>query len=240
MKRKNKARYRRQRRLRSICLCLLLIILYEPQNVYYGVKTTIEKTELQRNFQELHKINVKEMIKIMNTEIQKVEEQELLLKKQIEEKRKKPRISADSPGEEYYYHLEDWEKDELAKLVCAEAGGEPYIGKVAVAAVVLNRLYSNHPDFEKYCLESIIFQKGEFASIEGITYTDLINNPDCIKAVEDACKGWDPTREIFPETGALYFYEPNLVSERRLLEREGVETMKIGNHNFHVEMNKIE
>lgn len=238
---KKRKRYKRKFKRKAIKATQIVLLIFlimiinglgisifydQPKAVVCTLRGTIEKT-----------IDLKDIKQQIKVKIEESKIQKLILKKKVEQQ-KLPRISWKGPGEEYYYHLEDWEKDELAKLVCAEAGGEIFKGKVAVAAVVLNRLHSNHPDFEKDCLESVIFQNGQFASIKTITYTDLVNNLDCMKAVEAACKGWDPTREIFSETGALYFYEPTLVSEKRLKEREGVETMKIGNHFFHIELNE--
>ena len=46
----------------------------------------------------------------------------------------------------------------LARLVHAEARGEPYLGQVAVAAVALNRL--KHPDFNT--LWGVIYQPRQF------------------------------------------------------------------------------
>ena len=58
-------------------------------------------------------------------------------------------------------------------------------------------------------------------------------------AVEDACKGWDPTRAEF-ENGALFFYNPKKISGYQAQIREGIKVMVIGNHNFHENFDKIE
>lgn len=141
-------------------------------------------------------------------------------------------ISPFKPSDTYYYNVSDEDKLYMAKVVYAEARGEIYDGKVAVAAVILNRLTSGDKVFDTKSIQSVISQPGQFASIDWITSEMLEAVPECMEAVEDACKGWDPTRFIFPE-GAKFFYAPDLVTGERAREREGVKVMKIGNHNFH-------
>ena len=67
---------------------------------------------------------------------------------------------------------------------------------------------------------------------------DLEEYPDCMEAVEVACKGFDPTREVFKQ-GALYFYSPKLVTGKEKEIREGIKVMVIGNHNFHYDFEKV-
>jgi len=148
------------------------------------------------------------------------------------------RLSATEPSKNYYYHISEDEKVMIAKLVWAEARGESYEGKVAIAAVVLNRyrFEENQWDFDNDTISSVILQKNQFASISNVDMQDLKEYPDCIKAVEDACKGWDPTRKVF-EDGALYFYNPILITGRQKEIRNGIQFMAIGNHNFHIDFN---
>lgn len=150
-------------------------------------------------------------------------------------------LSADGPSEVYYYEVSEEEKIMMAKLVWKEARGESYEGKVAVAAVVLNRYRfdENKWDFDNDSISSVILQKRQFASISNVTEQDyLVDYPDCMQAVEDACKGWDPTRAVF-EDGALYFYAPKLVKGEQKEIREGIKFMAIGNHNFHYDFEKV-
>lgn len=156
-----------------------------------------------------------------------------------QEEAPKPKLSAKGPGKVYYYSLTQKEKIMMAKLVWAEARGECYEGKVAVAAVVLNRyrFEENEWDFKNDSIESIILQKNQFASISNVTMQDLEEYPDCMKAVEAACKGYDPTRSTFKD-GALYFYDPDEVNGKQKEIREGIKVMPIGGHNFHVDFEK--
>lgn len=133
------------------------------------------------------------------------------------------------------YFLTPEEKLMIAKVVYREARGECYEGKVAVAAVVINRYMSGEFGNSIY---KVVTTKNQFADISRTTQAHLDSVPDCMKAVSDACHGWDPTREWF-EDGALYFYNPNGdLSDEARAAREGVEQYAIGNHNFHIELNE--
>lgn len=148
----------------------------------------------------------------------------------------KPTLSAYSPSSEYYYIISDEDKMYIRKLLYKEARGEAYEGKVAVAAVVLNRYSSNDKRFERESIYSVITQSGAFAPIDDVTQEMLDTVPDLLNAVEDACHGWDPTRKKF-ENGALFFYAPKEVSGYQKEIREGIEILQIGNHNFHIDLN---
>jgi len=110
----------------------------------------------------------------------------------------------------------------LAKLVYAEARGETYKGKVAVAAVVLNRVRSS--SFPN-TLSGVIYQKSAFTSVSN---GSINNTPDSssIRAALDALNGWDPTG------GCLYFYNPRGTSDKWIRTRT-IKTV-IGNHSFAV------
>ena len=63
----------------------------------------------------------------------------------------------------------------LAKLVHGESRGEPYKGKVAVAAVVLNRVKSS--SFPN-SISGVIYQKGAFSAVsDGQINLSLTTNP---------------------------------------------------------------
>lgn len=112
----------------------------------------------------------------------------------------------------------------LAKLVHAESRGEPYIGKVAVAATVLNRL--KDPKFPN-TIPAIIYQ------VEGGHYQyspvkngqiNLVPDETARKAVYDAMSGADPTG------GATTFYNPSKTNDSWVRSRPYITT--IGNHIF--------
>lgn len=135
---------------------------------------------------------------------------------------------------EAYASLNAYDRKIMEKTVCAEAKGEPYKGKVAVAAVILNRYIFNKM---KISIEEIVTAKYQFADISNVTENMLKEYPDCKKAVEEAIKGNDPTREKFSE-GARYFYRPEWVSEYQKKIREGVPVLIIGHHHFHNDFNE--
>ena len=108
----------------------------------------------------------------------------------------------------------------LAKLVYAEARGEPYKGQVAVAAVVLNRVRSaSFPN----TISGVIYQRNAFTCVNN---GSINNTPDsaCIRAALDALNGWDPTG------GCLYYYNPKTAVDDWIRTRT-VQTV-IGRHSF--------
>lgn len=90
--------------------------------------------------------------------------------------------------------------DLLARLITAEADGEPHIAKVGVGAVILNRV--RDPRFPN-TIPGVIYQKyGGYYQFEPVA-NGWINRPasaDSARAAGEALGGWDPTK------GALYFY----------------------------------
>lgn len=108
----------------------------------------------------------------------------------------------------------------LARLINGEARGEPYIGQVAVGAVVLNRV--EHPSFPK-TIPGVIYQPGAFTAVaDGNIYAPMTATPP--KAARDALNGWDPSY------GAIYYYNPAKTTNKWIWSRPI--TVKIGNHIF--------
>lgn len=143
-------------------------------------------------------------------------------------------------NEEYCYNISQADKLYIAKVVYAEARGESLEGKVAVANCILNRyFYGEGMGFDRESIYSVITQANQFASIYGITLEDLNQNPECLEAVEEACKGWDPTREVF-ENGAFFFFNPDKLSAKASADRENIHTMRIENHLFHENFEKLD
>lgn len=148
-----------------------------------------------------------------------------------------PEISAFGPSEDYYYVISYEDKVIMAKVLYVECRGEIFEGKVAVAAVILNRFYSGLSEFNTESIYSVVSQGTQFADFSEVTMEDLETVPECMEAVEAACKGWDPTRKMFPE-GAKHFYAPKGdIAPYQLAIREGIQELSIGNHNFHNEFN---
>ncbi len=108
----------------------------------------------------------------------------------------------------------------LARLVHGEARGEPYIGKVAVAAVVLNRVRSaSFPN----TIAGVIYQAGAFDAVAD-GQINLTPDEDSLRAARDALNGWDPTG------GCLYYFNPVTATNGWIWTREV--QLAIGKHNF--------
>ncbi|MGE5583620.1 MAG: cell wall hydrolase [Bacillota bacterium] len=119
--------------------------------------------------------------------------------------------------------LRTGDTDLLARLITAEAGAEPFEGKVAVAAVILNRIQDvKFPA----TVAGNIFKPHEFESVSnGLIWEQPTE--DAYKAAVDAVKGWDPTY------GAKYFYNPAKVQGPSWVWSRTV-VGRIGNHVFAV------
>ena len=108
----------------------------------------------------------------------------------------------------------------LAKCIHAEARGEPYMGQVAVGAVVLNRVKSS--SFPN-TISGVIYQPYAFtAVIDG--QMNLEPNETAYNAARDAMNGWDPTN------GCIYYYNPATATSSWIWSRKVMIT--IGKHNF--------
>lgn len=108
----------------------------------------------------------------------------------------------------------------MASVVNGEARGEPFIGQVAVAAVILNRL--RHANFPK-TIAGVIYQPGAFTAVaDGQIHAPLVSS--CMRAVNAAIEGWDPTN------GALYYWNPATATNKWVWTRQII--TKIGNHVF--------
>lgn len=108
----------------------------------------------------------------------------------------------------------------LARLVSGEARGEPYVGQVAVAAVVLNRVKS--PAFPN-TISGVIFQTGAFDAVWDGQF-DMEPTENSIRAARDALNGWDPTG------GCLYYYNPSTATNSWIWTRQV--QLTIGKHAF--------
>ena len=108
----------------------------------------------------------------------------------------------------------------LARLVSGEARGEPYIGQVAVAAVVLNRV--KHAAFPN-TISGVIFQTGAFDAVWDGQF-DMEPSESCYRAARDAMNGWDPTG------GCVYYYNPSTATNEWILTR--TVQLTIGQHAF--------
>ncbi|MDO0821989.1 spore cortex-lytic enzyme [Desulfosporosinus nitroreducens] len=108
----------------------------------------------------------------------------------------------------------------LARAVSAEARGEPYIGQVAVAAVILNRI--KDPAFPK-TVADIVYQPRAFSSVDD-GQINLAPSASSIRAAQEAISGSDPSG------GAVFFFNPAKTSNKYIWSRPQIK--QIGNHMF--------
>ncbi len=108
----------------------------------------------------------------------------------------------------------------LARLISAEARGEPYEGQVAVGAVVLNRI--KHPSFPN-TMSGVIYQSNAFTCV----YDGQFDQPvadSAYRAARDALNGWDPSG------GAIYYFNPATATSSWIWSRPLITV--IGKHRF--------
>lgn len=108
----------------------------------------------------------------------------------------------------------------LARIISAEARGEPYKGQVAVGAVVLNRV--RHPSFPN-TVSGVVYQNGAFTAIVDGQFNQPISSQS-YQAAQDALNGWDPSG------GAIYYYNPAKTTNTWIYSREVITV--IGSHYF--------
>lgn len=108
----------------------------------------------------------------------------------------------------------------MARVIEGEAANEPYMGKVAVGAVIMNR--ARHKEFPD-SISNVVYQPMAFCVVR----TGLINRTpteESLRAARAAAQGTDPTG------GALYFFNPSKKINPWMWDRTHL--AKIGNHNF--------
>ncbi|ETT65983.1 spore cortex-lytic enzyme [Paenibacillus odorifer] len=112
------------------------------------------------------------------------------------------------------------EMDILAKVIYSESRGEPYVGQVAVGAVVMNRIQSSQ--FPNN-IKEVVFQKGAFTAVSDGQYW-LTPNQTAYLAALDAVRGWDPTNH------SIYYFNPDTATSAWIWSRP--QNLKIGKHIF--------
>lgn len=118
------------------------------------------------------------------------------------------------------HSLNIYEMDILARVIYSEAREEPYIGQVAVGAVVMNRIQSDEfPDN----IYDVVFEPGAFTAVSDGQFW-LTPNRTAYLAALDAVRGWDPTHN------SLYYFNPKTATSDWIWSRP--QKVKIGNHIF--------
>ncbi|MGM0419623.1 MAG: cell wall hydrolase [Bacillota bacterium] len=109
----------------------------------------------------------------------------------------------------------------LARIIYAEARGESNKGKVAVGAVILNRVADNRfPN----TLREVIVEEGQFSSLfDG--QANLYPDEEAIAAAKAALLGYDPTYQ------SIFFYNPGIATNLAWISNRPV-VKRIGGHVF--------
>lgn len=110
--------------------------------------------------------------------------------------------------------------DLLARVISAEARGEPYSGQVAVGAVILNRV--EHPSFPN-TIAGVVYQPGAFTCMVDGQFNEPVAD-SAYRAARDALNGADPSG------GAIYYFNPDTSTSAWIWSRPLITV--IGKHRF--------
>ena len=122
----------------------------------------------------------------------------------------------------------------MARTVWGEARGEPAIGKIAVAAVILNR--ARRPGWWGRTVSEVCLAKYQFTcwlpadpNRERMLAVNLSDRAllDCVAACLDALRGIDPT------DGACHYLNPTAVGEMPRWAMNRKADVVIGRHYFY-------
>ena len=108
----------------------------------------------------------------------------------------------------------------LARVISAEARGEPYLGQVAVGAVILNRV--SHPSFPS-TIAGVVYQPGAFTCMDDGQIDEPVAE-SAVRAAQAALNGADPSG------GAIYYFNPSTATSSWIWSRPLITV--IGNHRF--------
>lgn len=141
------------------------------------------------------------------------------LKKKIEEEKRLSQEAAKAAWRDISeITFADGDRKLLANLIYCEAGGEPYAGKLAVGAVVINRVLSS-----KYAdtVVGVVYQPYQFSPVRSGRLELALSvdraNADCYKAADEAMSG------VTNVGNCLYFRTPI----------PGLTGISIGGHIFY-------
>lgn len=141
------------------------------------------------------------------------------LQKQYEEELALSRLAAQSAWRDISeVTFAEGDRELLANLIYCEAGGEPYVGQVAVGSVVINRMLSSrYPN----TMVGVIYQNKQFSPVgNGRLALALSGNKataSCYRAADEAMSGMTNVGKC------LYFRTPI----------PGLEGLRIGGHIFY-------
>lgn len=160
-----------------------------------------------------------EEMRAYEEEMRKQDEDIEALRKKIEEEKRLSQEAAKAAWRDISeVSFADGDRKLLASIIYCEAGGEPYAGKLAVGAVVINRvLSSKYPS----TVLGVIYQPYQFSPVRSgrLELALSLNkaNADCYRAADEAMSGATNVGSC------LYFRTPI----------EGLTGISIGGHIFY-------
>ncbi|MCH5275729.1 MAG: cell wall hydrolase [Lachnospiraceae bacterium] len=162
---------------------------------------------------------VEEEVRAKEEELKKKDEDIEALRKKIEEEKALSLAAANAAWRDISeVSFADGDRALLAAIIYCEAGGEPYEGKLAVGAVVINRvLSSKYPD----TVVGVIYQKSQFSPVASgrleLVLTTGKATAACYQAADEAMSGMTNVGNC------LYFRTPI----------DGLTGISIGGHIFY-------
>jgi peptidoglycan hydrolase CwlO-like protein len=183
------------------------------------VSTLVDNTKANVSSYSSQIADAEVTIDVLSSVISAQDENIAALQKQYEEELAKSRLAAQSTWRDISeVTFDEGDRRLLANLIYCEAGAEPYAGKLAVGAVVINRVLSSvYPN----TVVGVIYQNKQFSPVNdghlALALASEKANADCYKAADEAMSG------ITNVGQCVYFRTPI----------EGLEGISIGGHIFY-------
>jgi spore germination cell wall hydrolase CwlJ-like protein len=183
------------------------------------VSTLVDNTKANVSSYSSQIADAEVTIDVLSSVISAQDENIAALQKQYEEELAKSRLAAQSTWRDISeVTFDEGDRRLLANLIYCEAGAEPYAGKLAVGAVVINRVLSSvYPN----TVVGVIYQNKQFSPVNdghlALALASEKANADCYKAADEAMSG------ITNVGQCVYFRTPI----------EGLQGISIGGHIFY-------
>jgi peptidoglycan hydrolase CwlO-like protein len=183
------------------------------------VSTLVDNTKANVSSYSSQIADAEATIDVLSSVISAQDENIAALQKQYEEELAKSRLAAQSTWRDISdVTFDEGDRRLLANLIYCEAGAEPYAGKLAVGAVVINRVLSSiYPN----TVVGVIYQNKQFSPVNdghlALALASEKANADCYKAADEAMSG------ITNVGQCVYFRTPIA----------GLEGIRIGGHIFY-------
>lgn len=133
-------------------------------------------------------------------------------------------VKEESAEKDKKHTVTDKELDILEKIVMAEAGVEPYEGKIAVVNVIFNRIRSSsYPN----TIEGVVFQKGQFTPAGNGRIWKMEPSDSVKKAVQEALNGKKVVND-----NVLFFLNPDIAKDQTI-PKTRTYVKRIGTHSFY-------